>query len=153
MAASLGSIHRASPGMVATATLAIDTAGAGFIEITSEARRFLGQVGGGDGVLFLFVRHTSASLVIQENADPAVQTDLATALDRIAPAGAGWVHDAEGPDDMPGHVKTMLTGVSLTVPVVDGGLALGAWQGLYLAEHRTRPHRREVVLQFVGAPG
>jgi secondary thiamine-phosphate synthase enzyme len=152
MAASLGAIQRASPGMVATATLAVDTAGAGFIEITREARKFLERAGARDGVLFLFIRHTSASLVIQENADPDVQTDLATALDRLAPAGAGWVHDAEGPDDMPGHVKTMLTGVSLAVPVVDGRLALGTWQGLYLAEHRIRPHRRDVVLQFLGSP-
>jgi secondary thiamine-phosphate synthase enzyme len=89
-------------------------------------------------------------LVIQENADPDVRTDLATALGRLAPADAGWVHDVEGPDDMPAHVKTMLTGVSLQVPVIDGALALGTWQGIYVAEHRSRPHRREVVLQFIG---
>jgi len=89
--------------------------------------------------------------VIQENADPDVRTDLATALDRLAPADAGWVHDVEGPDDMPAHVKAMLTGVSLSVPVSDGALALGTWQGIYVAEHRARPHRREIVLQFVGS--
>ena len=98
----------------------------------------------------LFLRHTSASLVIQENADPDVQTDLVTALARLAPEDAGWVQRPKGPDDMPAHVKTMLTGVSLHVPVVDGALALGTWQGIYLVEHRARPHRREIVLQFIG---
>jgi secondary thiamine-phosphate synthase enzyme len=104
-------------------------------------------------MLLLFVRHTSASLVIQENADPDVRVDLVTALDRLAPADAGWVHDAEGPDDMPAHVKAMLDGVSLHVPVADGALRLGTWQGVYVAEHRRAPHRREVVLQFVGSCG
>ena len=102
-------------------------------------------------MLLAYLRHTSASLVIQENADPDVQTDLVTALGRLAPANAGWVHDTEGPDDMPAHVKAMLNGISLHVPVADGKLALGTWQGIYLAEHRTRPHRREVLLQFVGS--
>ena len=101
-------------------------------------------------MLLAFVRHTSASLTIQENADPDVQTDLVTALDRLAPASAPWVHDTEGPDDMPAHVKTMLTSVSLHVPVAAGKLALGTWQGIYLLEHRAQPHRREVLLQFVG---
>ena len=98
-----------------------------------------------------YLRHTSASLVIQENADPDVQTDLVTALDRLAPADAGWVHDTEGPDDMPAHVKSMVNGVSLHVPVIGGKLAVGTWQGLYLAEHRADPHRREIVLQFIGS--
>jgi secondary thiamine-phosphate synthase enzyme len=102
-------------------------------------------------MLLLFIRHTSASLVIQENADPDVQTDLMTALNRLAPVEAGWVHDSEGPDDMPSHVKAMLTGASLHVPVVGGKLAFGTWQGLYLAEHRARGHRRHVVLQFLGS--
>jgi secondary thiamine-phosphate synthase enzyme len=97
------------------------------------------------------MRHTSASLVIQENADPDVRADLATALGRIAPADAGWVHDVEGPDDMPAHVKTMLTGVSLHVPVIAGALALGTWQGIYVAEHREAPHQREIILQFIGS--
>jgi secondary thiamine-phosphate synthase enzyme len=104
-----------------------------------------------DGVLLAYLRHTSASLTIQENADPDVQADLVTALRRLAPANAGWVHDAEGPDDMPAHVKAMLNGISLHVPVADAKLALGTWQGIYLAEHRARPHRREVLLQFVGS--
>ena len=82
---------------------------------------------------------------------PTCSTDLATALDRLAPSDAGWVHDVEGPDDMPAHVKSMMTGVSLHVPVIDGALALGTWQGIYVAEHRTRPHRREIVLQFIGS--
>ena len=151
MSAVLTPVRAATVSRIATATLTVTTRGSGFVEITAEARRFVEAAGGGDGVLLLFVRHTSASLVIQENADPDVRTDLVTALDRLAPAHAGWVHDAEGPDDMPAHIKTMLTGVSLAVPVVGGVPALGTWQGLYLAEHRARPHRREVVLQFLGA--
>ena len=109
------------------------------------------QTGAKDGALFIFMRHTSASLVIQENADPDVRTDLVSALDRLAPADADWVHDVEGPDDMPAHVKTMLTGVSLHIPVIAGALALGVWQGIYIAEHRARSHRREIVLQFIGS--
>ena len=109
------------------------------------------QAGGRDGVVLAYVRHTSASLAIQENADPDVRTDLITALRRLAPENAGWVHDVEGPDDMPAHVKAMLTGVSLHVPVIAGALALGTWQGIYLAEHRARPHRREVWLSFIGS--
>ena len=126
------------------------TLGPGFTEITADAVRFIAAAGAKDGALLLYLRHSSASLVIQENADPDVRTDLATALDRLAPAGAHWVHDVEGPDDMPAHVKTMLTGVSLHVPVADGALLLGHWQGIYLAEHRTPRRRREVVLQYIG---
>jgi secondary thiamine-phosphate synthase enzyme len=143
-------IHAAAPELLATARLTVDTSGPGFTDITHEAARFLAEADAGEGILYLFIRHTSASLVIQENADPDVQTDLVTALDRVAPEDAGWVHDVEGPDDMPAHVKTMLTGVALHVPVTDGAPALGTWQGIYVAEHRARPHRREVVLQFVG---
>jgi secondary thiamine-phosphate synthase enzyme len=149
-ATQLSAIESFAPETVATATLVVETSGAGFTEITREVVQFVAGVGAGDGALFLFLRHTSASLTIQENADPNVLTDLATALARLAPADAGWVHDTEGPDDMPAHVKTMLTGVSLHIPVRKGALALGSWQGIYLAEHRTRPHRREVVLQFIG---
>jgi secondary thiamine-phosphate synthase enzyme len=139
------------PQIIATAVLGIDTAGPGFHEITREAKRFVADAAAGQGMLFLHLRHTSASLVIQENADPDVRTDLAVALDRLAPAQAGWVHTVEGPDDMPAHVKSMLTGVSLQVPVLEGVLALGTWQGIYLAEHRAQPHRREIVLQFIGS--
>ena len=151
MAAARSSIRQTSPQLIATATLAVDTKGEGFVEITGEAARFVADAGAGEGALFLFVRHTSASLTIQENADADVRTDLVTALARLAPADAPWVHDTEGPDDMPAHVKAMLTGASLHVPVIDGELALGTWQGIYVVEHRSRPHRREVIMQFVGA--
>jgi secondary thiamine-phosphate synthase enzyme len=143
-------IQQAPVETVATASLNVATSGEGFIDITREAARFLERIGARDGALFLFIRHTSASLVIQENADPDVQIDLVTALDRLAPAEAAWVHDTEGPDDMPAHVKSMLNGVSLHIPVADGRMALGTWQGIYVAEHRAQPHRREVVLQFLG---
>jgi secondary thiamine-phosphate synthase enzyme len=136
---------------IVTATLAVETSGEGFFEITDVAARFLKEISAQDGVILFFMRHTSASLVIQENADPDVRTDLATALRRLAPADAGWVHEVEGPDDMPAHVKSMLTGISLHVPVIAGKLALGTWQGVYVAEHRKRPHRRELILQFVGS--
>jgi secondary thiamine-phosphate synthase enzyme len=146
----LSAVHRIVPELIATATLSVATPGEGFVDITGDVARFVTDVEARDGVLLLYLRHTSASLVIQENADPDVQTDLVTALRRLAPADAGWVHDTEGPDDMPAHVKTMLSGVSLHVPVIAGRLGLGTWQGVYLVEHRTRPHRREVVLQFLG---
>ena len=140
-----------APEIIATAMLLVDTSAGGFTEITQEATGFIVQLKAKHGALFLFMRHTSASLVIQENADPDVRTDLTRALDRLAPADAGWVHQIEGPDDMPAHAKAMLTGVSLHVPVVDGALALGTWQGIYVIEHRVRPHRREIALQFVGS--
>jgi secondary thiamine-phosphate synthase enzyme len=136
--------------LMATATLAVRTRGQGFVEITREVRDFVARCGAADGILFLFVRHTSASLVIQENADPDVRIDLGAALDRLVPADAGWVHQAEGPDDMPAHVKTMLTGVSLHVPVRGGAPDLGTWQGIYLAEHRSQAHHRHVTLHYVG---
>jgi secondary thiamine-phosphate synthase enzyme len=147
----LSAINGVTPQLVATATLGIDTTGPGFFDFTRDAARFLNEAGAGEGALFAYLRHTSASLVIQENADPDVQTDLVTALDRLAPADAGWVHDTEGPDDMPAHVKSMVNGVSLHIPVMGGKLAVGTWQGLYLAEHRADPHRREIVLQFIGS--
>ena len=99
----------------------------------------------------LFLRHTSASLTIQENADPDVLRDLVSALRSLAPRDFGWIHDAEGPDDMPAHVRTMLTGVSLQIPVLGRRLQLGTWQGVYLIEHRARPHRRQIILQFTGS--
>jgi secondary thiamine-phosphate synthase enzyme len=147
----LSAIRNVAPQLLTSAELVLDTPGEGFIDITREAARFVEQSGAGDGVLLLYLRHTSASLVIQENADPEVQTDLVTALHRLAPADGPWVHTAEGPDDMPGHIKAMLAGISLHVPVQGGALALGAWQGIYLVEHRARPHRREVILQFIGS--
>ena len=150
MAGRLSTIERLTPELIATAELVVETHGEGFVEITREAARFVEQSGGRDGALFVYLRHTSASLTIQENADPDVQTDLVTALRNLAPEDAPWVHKVEGPDDMPAHIKGMLTGVSLHIPVRSGALKLGTWQGLYLVEHRSRPHRREIVLQFVG---
>ena len=153
MASDLSAIHTARAETIATAVLSVETRGEGFFEITREVARFLADAKARDGALFVFIRHTSASLVIQENADADVRTDLVTALKRLAPADAGWIHDTEGPDDMPGHIKSMLNGVALAVPVAAGKMLLGTWQGIYVAEHRTRPHTREVVLQFVGACG
>jgi secondary thiamine-phosphate synthase enzyme len=135
---------------IATAVLTVDTPGEGFVEITRDAEGFLTAAKARDGTLLLYLRHTSASLVIQENADADVRTDLVTALNKLAPAHAGYVHEVEGPDDMPAHIKSMLNGVSLQVPVVGGALALGTWQGIYVAEHRAQPHRREIILQFLG---
>jgi secondary thiamine-phosphate synthase enzyme len=146
----LSALASVAPEIIVTATLSVETPGQGYTEITDDVARFIADAGAGEGVLLLFLRHTSASLLIQENADPDVRTDLSTALERLAPAGAHWVHQVEGPDDMPAHVKAMLTGVSLHVPVADGWLRLGQWQGIYLAEHRAHRHRREVVLQFIG---
>jgi secondary thiamine-phosphate synthase enzyme len=151
MSVAASSIRVIAPQAVATATLAVDTAGEGFVEITRDVARFVTEAGALEGALFLFIRHTSASLTIQENADPDVRTDLVAALRRLAPENGPWVHDTEGPDDMPAHVKSLLTGISLHVPVIGGALALGTWQGIYVAEHRARPHRREVVMQFVGS--
>ncbi len=151
MEIDLNGIRHAHVSSLVTATLTVKTSTAGFFEITAEAARFLDRIKARDGALLLFIRHTSASLVIQENADADVRTDLVTALSRLAPADAGWIHDVEGPDDMPAHVKSMLNGVSLHVPVSGGRMALGTWQGIYVAEHREHPHRREVVLQFLGA--
>jgi secondary thiamine-phosphate synthase enzyme len=148
---SLSAIQVARADAIARAVLSVQTSGQGFFEITREVARFLEKAGARDGVLLLFLRHTSASLVIEENADPDVRVDLLAALDRIAPANAGWVHDTEGPDDMPAHIKSMLNGVTLHIPVVDGKLGLGTWQGIYVAEHRQAPHRREVTLQFLGS--
>src|SRR5437773_3156768 len=149
--ARLKDVRRTTPDVIASAKFSVETRDEGFIEITHDVAGFLQQICAHDGVLFAYIRHTSASLVIQENADPDVQTDLVTALKRLAPANAGWVHETEGPDDMPAHVKAMLNGVSLHVPVSGGTLALGTWQGIYLAEHRARPHRREVLLQYIGS--
>jgi secondary thiamine-phosphate synthase enzyme len=148
----LSSISRGTGELTtSTATLTVPTPGDGFVDITADVAAFVRAAGAGTGVLFVFIRHTSASLVIQENADPDVQTDLRSALRTLAPEVTPWVHHLEGPDDMPAHVRTMLTGVTLHVPVIEGKLALGTWQAIYVAEHRADPHRREVVLSFVGS--
>ena len=134
-----------------TSLLTVETPGRGFIDLTAEVAKFIRDACAREGAVTLFIRHTSASLTIQENADPSVLDDLMTALDRLVPEDAGWTHDAEGPDDMPAHVKSMLTASSLHIPVLKRELALGTWQAIYLIEHRRRPHRREIVLQFFGA--
>jgi secondary thiamine-phosphate synthase enzyme len=155
---SARSLTRSAPSTVqassiTSSVLTVQTQGRGFTDLTAEAAAFAKEVGAKEGALTLFIRHTSASLTIQENADPSVLRDLTTALSRLAPEDAPWTHDTEGPDDMPAHVKTMLTGASLQVPVLGGRLALGTWQAIYLIEHRRAPHRREIVLQFAGQTG
>ena len=123
----------------------------GLLEITAEVRQWVGSQSIASGMLTLFCRHTSASLLIQENAAPAVRRDLEKFFDELAPEGAGlYEHDDEGPDDMPAHLKTALTQVQLSVPVMDGRLMLGTWQGIYLFEHRDRPSSREIVLHLSG---
>jgi secondary thiamine-phosphate synthase enzyme len=140
-----------SADSIVSAALTVQTHGKGFVDLTADVARFVSEAAAREGTVTLFVRHTSASLTIQENADPSVLADLKTALARLAPEDFSWTHDTEGPDDMPAHVKTMLTGTSLQIPVLNGELALGTWQAIYLVEHRSRPHAREVVLQFIGA--
>ncbi len=135
----------------ASGTLSVATPGRALIELTAQVTRWVDGQGMAEGLLTLFCRHTSASLLIQENAAPAVKTDLLDWLARIAPEDAHYAHDDEGPDDMPAHIRAMLTGVQLSIPLVEGRLALGTWQGIYLAEHRRAPHRRQVVLHLLGA--
>ena len=140
-----------SANAVVSSLLTVQTSGRGFVDLTAEVAEFVSDARAREGMVMLFIRHTSASLTIQENADPSVLEDLTMALDRLAPEDAGWSHDTEGPDDMPAHVKAMLTTTSLQIPIMQGELMLGTWQAVYLIEHRRRPHRREIVLQFVGA--
>ena len=123
------------------------------MEVTDKVRDWLAEVAAVDGLLTLFIRHTSASLLIQENADPNVHIDLIAALERLAPKDHPYVHDVEGPDDMPAHIKSALTATSLSVPIRSGHMLLGTWQGIYVVEHRDRPHRREVVLHYLGTRG
>jgi secondary thiamine-phosphate synthase enzyme len=130
--------------------LPIRSSGRGLHEITREVARFVAQSGIGEGLLTIFCRHTSASLLIQENAAPAARRDLEAYFERIAPEGGGYEHDDEGPDDMPAHLRSALTATQLSVPVSDGRLVLGTWQGIYLFEHRARPHQRELALHLVG---
>ena len=130
--------------------LVIDTQGEGLVDITSRAATWLSGTGIVDGTLTLFCRHTSAGLLINENADPAVRRDLLRWLDRAVPRGEQYEHDCEGPDDMPAHIKAMLTGGALTIPFSSGQMLLGTWQAIYLAEHRARGHRREVSVTAMG---
>jgi secondary thiamine-phosphate synthase enzyme len=132
------------------ATLSVETRGRSLLDVSRRVAEVLSEERADDGLLTLFIRHTSASLLIQENADPDVRADLLDALDRLAPQDAPYRHDSEGPDDMPAHVKTAITGTSLAVPVKGGRMLLGTWQGIYVAEHRARPHRREIALHFAG---
>jgi len=151
-------ISRTAPSVVSASSivsslLTVQTSGRGFLDLTAEIAQFVNEACAVEGQVTVFIRHTSASLTIQENADPTVLADLTTALDRLAPEDFGWSHDTEGPDDMPAHVKTMVTATSLQIPVIKSRLMLGTWQAIYLIEHRRRAHRREVVLQFVGKTG
>ena len=131
-------------------TLTVATRGKGLVEITDDVRTWVSGQGIASGLLTVFCRHTSASLIIQENADPAVRTDLETFFEDVAPETRDYEHDTEGPDDMPAHIRTALTGVQLSIPVSAGKPLLGTWQGIYVFEHRTRPHRREVILHLLG---
>jgi secondary thiamine-phosphate synthase enzyme len=126
------------------------TAGPGLTEITDEVAAWIGAAGIRTGLLALHCKHTSASLLITENASSAVWSDLTAWLDRIAPASDLYDHDAEGPDDMPAHLKNALIGVNLSIPVADGRMQLGTWQGIFLAEHRSAPHRRTITLHLIG---
>jgi secondary thiamine-phosphate synthase enzyme len=131
-------------------SLVVETKGPGLWDQTAPIKVWLDRIGARDGLLTLFIRHTSASLLIQENADPDVHTDLLDAFERLAPRDGGYVHDVEGPDDMPAHIKAALTATSLSIPVKDRRLLLGTWQGIYVVEHRDRPHHREVAMHYIG---
>lgn len=135
---------------VHTTTLTIETPDKSLTDFTRDVAAWVADCGVTTGLLTLFIRHTSASLLIQENAAPEVQDDLIAFFDKLAPEGSHYLHDSEGPDDMPAHLKSALTQTHLAIPVIDGRLALGTWQGIYLFEHRRRPHRREVVLHLAG---
>jgi secondary thiamine-phosphate synthase enzyme len=136
----------------ATTTLTVRTSGRGLIEITRDVRQWVADTGLRDGLVTLFIRHTSASLLVQENADPEVRRDLERFFARLVPDGDPlFEHVAEGDDDMPAHVRAALTQTQLSIPLVKGALVLGTWQGIYVYEHRHRGHRREVVLHLFGA--
>jgi secondary thiamine-phosphate synthase enzyme len=133
-------------------SLDIPTRGKGLVEITGEVTAFVAQQKITTGLLTIYCRHTSASLLIQENADPDVQTDLEMFFEAIAPEdGERYIHQSEGPDDMPAHIRAALTQTQLAIPIASGRLVLGTWQGIYLFEHRRAPHRREIVLHLFGA--
>jgi secondary thiamine-phosphate synthase enzyme len=130
--------------------LTVSTLGKGLIEITREVVGWVAEQKIASGLLTVFCRHTSASLIIQENADPDVRTDLLSYFEDSVPESRDYVHDTEGPDDMPAHIRAALTGMQLSIPVAQGRPVLGTWQGIYLFEHRAQPHRREVVLHLLG---
>ncbi len=131
-------------------TLTVETAGKGLVPIGNPVAAWVAQAGITTGLLTVFIRHTSASLLIQENADPTVRADLESFLSWLVPENVGYRHDTEGPDDMPAHIRAALTQTHLSIPVLAGRLALGTWQGIYVWEHRVAPHRREVVLHLLG---
>jgi len=135
----------------ATTILRVETRRQSLLEVTGDIVRWVAAQGVDTGLLTVFCRHTSASLVIQENAAPAVRRDMEAYFNRLAPESRDYEHDDEGPDDMPAHLRTALTGVQLSIPVIDGAPALGTWQGIYLFEHRTSPHRRSLALHLIGA--
>ncbi len=135
----------------ANTTLTVSTRGKGLYSFTGKVQEWLGKQRIGEGVLTVFIQHTSCSLVIQENADPDVTLDLRDFFERLVPEdGEGFRHTAEGPDDMTSHIRSTLTQTSLSIPVISGRMALGVWQGLYVFEHRAHPHQRQVVLQLLG---
>ena len=131
-------------------THTVSSRGKGFTNITEALRQIVSESGVRTGLCTVFVQHTSASLVIQENADPAVLRDLERWLSDLAPESRSWEHDDEGPDDMPAHARSALTKTSETIPISDGHLALGTWQGVYLWEHRSHPHQRRIVVHVSG---
>ena len=136
---------------MAQGSLGVETRGQGLYEVTGEVARWLAAQGMAAGLLTLFVRHSSASLLIQENAAPEVKDDLAAFFSRLVPEEPGrYRHDDEGPDDMPGHIRSALLPTQLAIPLAGGRLLLGTWQGIYLFEHRRQPHRREIALHLAG---
>jgi secondary thiamine-phosphate synthase enzyme len=130
--------------------LNVQTSGKGFTEITGQLSYWLDNMQAQDGLLTLFIRHTSASLTIQENADHTVLIDLADSLEGLAPQRPDYRHSSEGPDDMPSHIKSLLTQTSLSIPVQEGQMVLGTWQGVFIIEHRARPHTRQIALHYLG---
>ena len=134
----------------ATGLIEVETPRQGLHEVTAKVEEWVAAKDFDEGLLTIFCRHTSASLLIQENAAPAARRDIEAYFARIAPEGRGYEHDDEGPDDMPAHLRTALTQVQLTIPLIGGALALGTWQGIYLFEHRARPHRRSLALHLIG---
>jgi secondary thiamine-phosphate synthase enzyme len=133
-----------------SSTLTFDASGRGLTEITGEIAQWIAETGIVEGLLTAHCMHTSASLLVNENAAPAVQRDILRWLERLAPESDGYEHDSEGPDDMPAHLKSALTGVALSIPVAGGRMMLGTWQGIFLAEHRNAPHRRSIALHLLG---
>lgn len=128
----------------------VTTPGPGFIDLTARAKAWLRDARAAEGLFTVYVPHTSCSLTIQENADPDVRDDLADALNRAAPREHSYRHNLEGPDDMPAHIKAMLTQASISIPVLNGKPVFGTWQALYLIEHRDQPHHRQVIVNYIG---